>query len=57
MKRLKALSHRSQTDIYGEAVDLLALLHERTKDADAEVYQGLSRFDAVSPLGLDVSSI
>ena len=42
-----ALSHRSQKDIYGEAVDLLALLHERTKDADAEDLPGLAqRFDA-----------
>ena len=42
-----ALLHRSQADIYGEAVDLLARLHERTKDADASDLPGLAkRFDA-----------
>ncbi len=42
-----ALSHRTQGDLYGEAVDLLALLHERTKDAGADDLPGLAkRFDA-----------
>ena len=42
-----ALSHRTKDDIYGEAVDLLALLHERTKDAGAGDLPGLAkRFDA-----------
>jgi len=42
-----ALAHRTQADIYGEAVDLLARLHERTKDAGPDDLPGLAkRFDA-----------
>ena len=42
-----ALAHRTQEDIYGEAVDLLAHLHESTKFADASDLPGLAkRFDA-----------
>ncbi len=42
-----ALAHRPQEAIYGEAVDLLAHLHESTKTADANDLPGLAqRFDA-----------
>ena len=42
-----ALAHRAQASIYGEAIDLLAQLHERTRDATAADLPGLAKtFDA-----------
>ena len=47
------LAHRFQALTYGEAVDLLAQLHERTRDATADLPGLAATLTPVSSLGVD----